>query len=229
VIFLAVYLLALLRGDMLVRAFTFDLGFFRVYHVLWLAAFLVILKRFIPAMNPKMNLGKIYAANYVQTGEDTAPKRERLKRYVRKVNVGAVRSAIYWTLAVLFVGVLWYFGFFDRTMLFVTVVFFIFMDQFCISVWCPFTWIIGHKCCVTCRINNWGYLMAFSPLVYMPSFWTYSILLLSGATVVHWEYLFRKHPERFYELYNANLMCKNCRRPCRTRKKAPVQSADPEV
>jgi hypothetical protein len=39
--------------------------------------------------------------------------------------------------------------------------------------------------------------------------------LLSLITVFQWEYLYFKHPERFYDIYNAKLMCKNCSTHCR--------------
>jgi len=91
------------------------------------------------------------------------------------------------------------------------------MDEFCATIWCPFQAIIDNKCCNTCRINNWGYIMAFSPMIFIPSFWTYSILFLSILAIVQWEYLYHRHPERFFELYNAGLMCKNCVKKCKKR------------
>jgi len=69
--------------------------------------------------------------------------------------------------------------------------------------------------------------MAFSPMIYIPSFWTYSILFMSAATLIQWEFLYLRHPERFYEQYNANLMCKNCKRKVckRTGKKLIADSS----
>jgi hypothetical protein len=211
-------LLAVFNPGFLREFFTYNLGFFNVYHVLWLLTVLILVKRFIPGLNRKITLGKIYGRNFLEAGEDNEAKRKKLRDYLKKMNFGAVRSAIYWTALVLTIGFWRLAGLLDNLWIFIIVYFFVFMDQFCITVWCPFKTIIQHKCCNTCRINNWGYLMAFSPMVYVPSFWTYSILLLSVATIVQWEYLFRKHPERFYELYNANLMCKNCLKKCRKRK-----------
>ncbi|MCX5804553.1 MAG: hypothetical protein NT010_00585 [Proteobacteria bacterium] len=207
--------LAICYPHILVKSFTYDFSLFKVYHVLWLLAVLILIKRFIPRMNPKINLGKIYGRNYVQAGEDSSAKQQRLADYIKKMNFGAMRSAIYWTLLVLDIGFWWVAGLLDPMWLIIIVIFFIFMDQFCITVWCPFKTIIQNKCCNTCRINNWGYLMAFSPLIFIPSFWTYSILFLSVIIIIQWEYLYYKHPERFYELYNAKLMCKNCVNRCK--------------
>jgi hypothetical protein len=205
--------------DLLIRFFTLKCVFFNVYHVFWLVIVLILLKRMIPAFNRKTGPAKIFGRAYVP-GMVRAPAREeRLRSYVTKVNRGALKAAVYWTLVILVTGVLYYFHVFENTGLFIIVVFFVFMDQFCVSVWCPFEWLIGNKCCNSCRINNWGYLMAFLPLIFFPSFWTYSIILLSGAVVAQWEYLFCRHPERFFELYNACLMCRNCLEKCEERKR----------
>ena len=210
---------AVFYPGILIKFFTFDLVYFKTYHLLWLLTVLILVKRFIPHLNTKITLGKIYGRNYAQAGEDHSAKQRRLTDYVKKMNFGAIRSAVYWTALILVMGFWFAAGLLNTMRLLVIVMFFIFMDQFCITVWCPFKAIIRHKCCNTCRINNWGYLMAFSPMIFIPSFWTYSILFLSVAAIVQWEYLYHRHPERFYELYNANLMCKNCAKKCVVRSK----------
>jgi hypothetical protein len=207
--------LAICCPQVLVKSFTYGFSLFKIYHVLWILVVLILVKRLIPGLNPKINLGKIYGRNYIQAGEDNSVKQKKLADYIKRMNFGAMRSAIYWTLLVLDIGFWWVAGLLDPMWLIIIVIFFIFMDQFCITVWCPFKAIIQNKCCNTCRINNWGYLMAFSPLIFIPSFWTYSILFMSIVIIVQWEYLYYKHPERFYELYNAKLMCKNCVNKCK--------------
>ena len=203
--------------DLLIRFFTFKFVFFNVYHVFWLVVVLILLKRMIPGLNRKIGPAKIFENKYVPGLARTPVREERLRSYVAKVNRGALKTAVYWTLVILAVGGLYHRNVFGTTGLFIIVVFFVFMDQFCVSLWCPFEWLIGNKCCNSCRINNWGYLMAFLPLVFLPSFWTYSIILLSGVVVAQWEYLFYRHPERFFELYNACLMCRNCPEKCASR------------
>ncbi|MBA4417187.1 MAG: hypothetical protein C0392_04660 [Syntrophus sp. (in: bacteria)] len=171
----------------------------------------------IPRFNRKISSGKIYKKHYADRGITTPAKEEKLRAFRTRTNRGALLTALYWTIVILVTGALYYVHLFRKLDIFLVVIFFVFMDQFCTSVWCPFQWLIGNKCCNSCRINNWGYLMAFAPLLYLPSFWTYSILFLSAALVVQWEYLFHKFPERFFELYNANLMCKNCGKKCASR------------
>jgi hypothetical protein len=208
---------AIFDPRLLTALFTCPILFVRVYHVLWLAIVLVMVKRMIPQMNPKISSGKIFERHFRGSGSETQSKRSKLEAYKKKMDAGALRAAIYWSLVIVATGILSRYGILSSMALFIVVLFFIFMDQFCVTVWCPFKWIVENKCCHSCRINNWGYFMAFSPLIFVPSFWTYSILFLSIVIIVQWEYLCYRYPERIYEAYNANLMCRNCRSRCRKR------------
>lgn len=208
--------------------FTRKIGFVQVYHLLWFIVALALLKRMIPRLNRNAASGKIFERNHVPCMDKGPAREEKLKSYVAKVNRGAIKTAAYWALVILVTGGLYYLDVFGVAGLFIIVIFFVFMDQFCISVWCPFKWLIGNKCCNSCRINNWGYLMAFLPLIFIPSFWTYSILLLSAAAAAQWEYLFHRHPERFFELYNARLMCRNCTERCTERKWSLIHLSRPK-
>lgn len=217
-VLLIAFILAIVAPEFLIKFFTYTLiPLIKTFHVLWFLTVIVILKRFVPYLNKKINLGKIYRINYIETGPDNPSKRERFIKYKIKIDSGAIRSAIYWVLLILTMWLWRKAGLLSDLWIFIIVVFFIFMDEFCASVWCPFQAIIGNKCCNTCRINNWGYFMAFSPMIFVPSFWTYSILFLSTLAILQWEYQYYKHPERFFELYNASLMCKNCIKRCRKR------------
>lgn len=85
-------------------------------------------------------------------------------------------------------------------------------DMICILFWCPFRDLfMKNRCCTQCRIYNWDTLMLILPIVFVPGFYSYS--LLTGAIVVVgiWEFTHLLHPERFYPLTNANLRCENCR------------------
>jgi len=201
---------ALVYPDILVRFFTYNLSPLKVFHIVWFCVVVILIKRLIPQLNHRMSTGKAFQAHYSNAGEDSSSRREKFIYHKKKVDKGAIRSAVYWTILIIVIGMLYYYNIFNYVLLFVIVIFFIFMDQFCITVWCPFQWLMRNKCCNACRINNWGYFMAFSPLIFIPSFWTYSILFLSVMVVVQWEYLYYRYPERFYEYYNTNLMCKNC-------------------
>lgn len=68
-----------------------------------------------------------------------------------------------------------------------------------------------NKCCVTCRIYNWDYAMMFTPLLFIPSLFNWSLLALAIALLIKWEWIYHRHPERFYEESNDALRCANCR------------------
>ena len=119
----------------------------------------------------------------LDAGEDTDRKRQGFQKSKRKADSGALRSGLYWIFLLLVMWMWRYVGILPDVWLYVIVLFFIFMDQFCISVFCPFQWLMQNKCCNTCRINNWGYCMAFSPLIFIHTFWTYSIVFLSFVTI----------------------------------------------
>jgi hypothetical protein len=214
-------LFAIYRPDALTFLFTYPLHMpLRVFHLLWLLAILILVKRTIPKLNVKMSSGKIFERKFADTGEDTDRRRQGFRKSKKKADSGALRTGVYWILLLLVMWMWRSVGILPDIWLYIIVLFFIFMDQFCISVFCPFKWLMKNKCCNTCRINNWGYCMAFSPLIFINTFWTYSIVFLSLVTIFQWEYLYFKHPERFSEIYNANLICKNCMTRCR---KAPAK------
>ena len=211
VVLIALIVCAVSAPQVLTGIFLHPILFFHVYHLFWLAALLLILKRFVPSLNMKMTSGKIFACNHAPKDAISERQEEKYRETKRQADKGALQSAVYWTIVVLAIGVLSFSGVFNTLWLFVVTWFFVFMDQFCITVWCPFKWFMQSKCCNTCRINNWGYLMAFSPLIYAPSFWTYSIVVASAVLVVYWEYVYARHPERFYEETNRNLTCRSCK------------------
>jgi hypothetical protein len=224
-VLLCALLLGACRPDELTRFFTSPLFGITPSYVLWSLAILVLLRRFVPGWNRKISSGKVFEVNYVPVRKPSPVRQAKLVAYKNRIDRGAVKSAGYWGLVIVGTGLAYRFGVLNRLWLFEETMFFIFMDQFCVTVWCPFKWLITNKCCKTCRINNWGYLMAFSPLIWIPSFWTYSILLLSAAVVVQWEVLFHRHPERFYEGYNEVLTCKGCPNKCSRRFRQDVGAA----
>ena len=61
--------------------------------------------------------------------------------------------------------------------------------------------------------------MMFTPLLFIRSFYTWSLLLLGIALLVKWEITVRRHPERFSVTTNAALSCAACtEKLCRHKK-----------
>ena len=52
--------------------------------------------------------------------------------------------------------------------------------------------------------------MMFTPLLFIPHAYTWSLLAMSLIFLLRWELTLRLHPERFAENTNACLACKNC-------------------
>ena len=212
-------LFAIFRPDLLTAFFTYPVFVLNVYHILWFLTVLILVKRMVPAFSRKMSSGKIFRRFYREV-DRVAPRRDEIYRRLKKnTDSGALRSALYWLLLLADIGLWRMVGMLSDTWIYIIVLFFVFMDQFCVMIFCPFRWLMKSKCCSTCRIDNWGYLMAFSPLIYIRSFWTWSIVALSIAIVVQWEYLYYRYPERFFETHNASLMCRNCTTACTRKRK----------
>ena len=59
-------------------------------------------------------------------------------------------------------------------------------DRICVLFFCPFqVWIMKNRCCVHCRIYRWDYVMMFTPLLFVPGPYSWSLLglalILGGA------------------------------------------------
>ena len=67
-----------------------------------------------------------------------------------------------------------------------------------------------NKCCGTCRIYNWDYAMMFTPLLFVPGYYSWTLLGASLILLLRWEVAVYLHPERFSEATNACLACQNC-------------------
>lgn len=213
-------LVGIFRPYILASFFTFPgTGPVRMYHVLWGIAVFIMIKRMLPRYQKKISSRKIFGRFYDQANDITEKRDEQMRRLKEKVDRGALKSAFYWFLLLAYMALWRMVGIFNDTWIYITVLFFVFMDQFCVSVFCPFKWLSKSKCCSTCRINNWGYIMAFSPLIFIPSFWTWSVIAVSIIVVMQWEYLYHRHPRRFFETHNAALMCRNCVVECTGRRK----------
>jgi hypothetical protein len=89
--------------------------------------------------------------------------------------------------------------------------FFSVCDIICILFFCPFqSWIMKNRCCTTCRIYNWDFAMMFTPLIFLPSLYTYSLLGCALLLLLRWELTYYRHPERFFGKTNACLDCARC-------------------
>ena len=177
----------------------------------WLLLFGSILLRFFPSRFECMGAQKQLGCHY-----EARPNPKTPKTNPRGI---AIMLALWLGLTAL-VGTLYALGVFGRGFLLLLTLFVSILDVFCILFFCPFqTWILKNRCCTTCRIYNWDYAMMLSPILFVPSFYTYTLYGAALALLIQWEVEHHRHPERFYVETNACLDCSRCEeRLCKHKK-----------
>lgn len=182
---------------------------FSVLHILWLLWVLDMLMQLIP-VRAHISLGshKIFKNRFRPLKGKI--NRQKLREYVVGTTKAAYKVMILWVLLILLIGALHKTGLIDSgAVLLISVCFFV-CDLICVLIWCPFRLIMKNRCCTTCRIFNWDHLMMFSPLAFVPGFYTYSLLGLSVIVWLLWELCVVLYPERFWENSNMALRCSEC-------------------
>lgn len=53
--------------------------------------------------------------------------------------------------------------------------------------------------------------MMFTPFVFIPNAYTWSLLVMSLVLLTRWEITLHMHPEWFSDRTNANAQCRNCK------------------
>ena len=182
---------------------------FHIFHILWLIWVFDMILQIFPIKN-KVALGsqKLWANRFKPIREKINTK--NLKSYIVNTTKKAYKVFIIWTLLIIVLGVLYYFGIIDKIWLFMISVFFYVCDLICVLVWCPFRLIMKNKCCTTCRIFNWDHIMMFSPLIFVGGFFSISLVVMAILAWLVWEMCVLLYPERFCEITNDALKCTNC-------------------
>lgn len=134
-----------------------------------------------------------------------------LRTKLRRLDLGATRVALVWVALNLFFAFLYYRGIFGVPEMLLLTVFYYLCDVICIVFYCPFQKLfMKNKCCVTCRIFAWGTIITVTPLVFIPHFYSWSLVALAIVCTAIWEVTYYRHPERFCEETNAFLTCAAC-------------------
>lgn len=168
----------------------------------WLFFLVEVSLRFIPTKLDTTGSKKHFKSQYVPTGK-TEPKHKSWK--------GAIVIAAVWISVNLTFNLLYLFDVFDQGIMILIMLFYSVSDMICVLVYCPFQkHFMKNRCCADCRIYNWDFAMMFSPLVFIPHVFTWSLVALALILLVKWEYTARKRTERFCVNTNACLTCKNC-------------------
>lgn len=162
-----------------------------------------------PVFNNELYSGKYLNKFYNETNNYN---KELLTGYIKQQNRRSlIIFSIYFGILSI-IGVFYIkFDFFKIQYLYIIFFLINFGDYFSILVWCPFKSLILHNtCCNRCRITNWDRLMKFYILLFIPSIYSISLVLLGLVIFLIWEYTHFKHPERFYSISNNTLSCFQC-------------------
>ena len=194
--------------DFLTRPYRYGVT---VLHVLWALFMWIMLMHLLPGRFRQRTMAwlKMKPEHYapMQDYDELA-----LLRYVQHQNRKAWQVMLVWLCFNAVWGALYLTGVIREAELLLLTAFYFLSDYICILLYCPFqSRIMGNKCCVNCRIYDWGHFMMFTPMLFIRSFFTWSLFFTSVVVLIHWEITYTGHPERFWEGSNRNLKCENCR------------------
>ncbi len=205
-LFLAVLVFYILdKADILANFAPLPIG-------VWILFVVEMILRFFPARLESLGCQKQFKRNYAPVSPEAIPTNQSWR-------VTALVAIIWLSLNGL-IGLCYYLGWLDRGALLLIAIGFSVCDIICILFFCPFqTWFMKNRCCTTCRIYNWDFAMMFTPLVFIPSLYTYSLLGFALALLIRWEVTYKLHPERFSPATNRSLSCANCKEKLCSHKK----------
>ena len=171
--------------------------------IIWMVFIIEMIERFFPSKLESMGCQKQFRRNFIPT------KVEKIKLDSKK---STAEVAIAWIILNGIIGALYFADIIDEGILLLISLFYSVCDMICILFFCPFqTWFMKNKCCTTCRIYNWDFAMMFTPFIFIPGYYTWSLLFVALALFVAWEIYVHKYPERFSEKTNGAIHCANCR------------------
>ena len=187
-------------------------------HVLWVIFMAMMLTHIFPMERVTMALRK---AEPEQFQEVKGYSELELYRFVQDQNGKAWTVMLVWLSANAVFGLLYLLQILDDADLLMLTVFYFLFDYICILFYCPFQSIImKNKCCVNCRIYDWGHFMMFVPMLFIRNFFSWSLFFTSCVVLIHWEIRYAKHPERFWSGSNQTLQCTSCKdKTCQIKKR----------
>ncbi len=218
-IFLSVFVFYLFRKELLVEFMQqpFWHGI-TIVHVVWFIFMGLMLLHLIP--NNWLSMAWKKARGTAFTPVETWDELELL-RFVQKMNLGAWKVMLVWLSFNAVWGLLYLAGVIGDGDLLMLTVFYYLCDYICILFFCPFqAFLMKNKCCINCRIYDWGHFMMFTPMLFIRNFYSWTLFFMSIIVLIHWEIQYARHPERFWEGSNRVLKCEHCReKTCQIKKK----------
>ena len=164
-----------------------------------------MVSRLFPSKLESMGCEKAFKKNYMPAKVKREPKNQPAKVTFLVAMVWFALNGAIFALHFIFPHVV------DKYILALVALAYGVCDIICILFFCPFqTWFMKNRCCTTCRIFNWDHMMMFSPIVFIPGVYTWTLCAAALAVFFVWEITFSLHPERFWEGTNSALKCSNC-------------------
>lgn len=155
----------------------------------------------IPSINkyiPAMKHFSIFHNEYPQYSE------EKLIENVKHNNIKAIYTFFLYFGLLTLIGIFYLsYDFFEEIHIYLLFLVINVFDYFRVLIWCPFKSIIfKNSCCYTCRITNWDRFMKFYILIFIPTPFTITLVILGLLIFLIWEYDHQIHPQRFYSISN---------------------------
>ncbi|MBR3970835.1 MAG: hypothetical protein IKJ87_07125 [Ruminococcus sp.] len=191
---------------------------FNFMHLMWLIFIGLMTLHLFPSKLLSMGAGKSCKSNFTPVQNYSEAD---LLTFVQNENKKAWRCMLCWLLGNAAIGLLYYCGIIGKPEILLISGFFFICDYICILIFCPFqTFGMKNRCCVNCRIYDWGHFMMFTPMLFLGTFYSLPLFFMSCAVIIHWEVKWTNHPERFWYGSNQILSCKNCRdKTCQLKRK----------
>ncbi len=177
-------------------------------HVLWFVFMIMMIRHILPTETLSMAFCKAEKKKYDEV-TDYSPA--QLLEFVKEQNARAWMVMLVWLIFNAIFGVLYLCRIIGEADLLMLTVFYFLSDYICILFFCPFqSFIMKNRCCVNCRIYDWGHFMMFTPMLFIRNFYSWSLFFTACIVLIKWEVIYAKHPERFFYGSNRNLQCANC-------------------
>ena len=200
---------------------------FTPLHALWIVLMAGMVIHLIPKVRITMSGFKSRPINYREPKEGF--DKLQLLEFVQEMNVRAWRVLLIWLSGNAVFAILYLCDVIGVAELLLLTLFYYTSDLICMMLFCPFQkYVMGNRCCVNCRIFDWGHMMMYTPMIMIRSFFSWSLIFMALIVMLRWELVFARHPERFWRGSNASIRCENCKdKMCRIKK--PIVSGVDKV
>lgn len=186
-------------------------------HIIWAMFMVIMISHLFPNELRSMALLKSKEDTFVPVRDYSEFK---LLKFVQDQNKKAWTVMLVWLIINGIWALVYLLGLIGEAELLLLSGFYFLCDYICILFYCPFrSKIMKNKCCVNCRIYDWGHFMMFTPMLFIKNFFSWSLFFTSVIVLIRWEIVYAKHPERFWEGSNKILQCAECKdKTCKFKK-----------